>query len=97
VGGIVVDSSGSAYVTGVTTATNFPTTAGAFQAVLKGSANIGNAFVTKLSADGSSLVYSTYLGGSYGEDDYTNVGGGGAIAVDSSGSAYVTGNTNSTD
>lgn len=49
-----------------------------------------DAFVTKLSVDGGNLVYSTYLGGSGG--DY-----GRGIAVDSSGSAYVTGTTSSTD
>src|SRR5208337_2585432 len=48
------------------------------------------AFVTKLNAAGSALVYSTYLGG--GRGDYGN-----SIAVDSSGNAYVTGSTSSTD
>lgn len=100
VGGIAVDSLGSAYVTGVTTATNFPTTTGAFQTVYKASLYLGTAFVTKLSADGSSLVYSTYLGGSTGENDVSQIGGTageGAIAVDTSGFAYVTGFTQSTD
>jgi hypothetical protein len=91
--GIAVDSSGSAYVTGITTALDFPTTPGAFQTVNKASIDIGTAFVTKLSADGSSLVYSTYLGGSTGEDDSGATFGTGAIAVDASGSAYVTGVT----
>jgi len=100
VGGIAVDSLGSAYVTGVTTATNFPTTPGAFQTVYKASLYFGTAFVTKLSADGSSLVYSTFLGGSTGENDVQQIGGTasqGAIAVDSLGFAYVTGFTGSTD
>jgi hypothetical protein len=69
--GIAVDSSGNAYVTGRTTSTNFPT-ANALYA-----ANGGDAFVAKLNAAGSALVYSTYLGGS-GDD------GGNGIAVDSS-------------
>ena len=85
--GIAVDSSGNAYVTGSTQSTNFPTTAGAFQTVIGGS---GNAFVSKLNPTGTSLVYSTYLGGD--TDDFSQ-----GIAVDSSGNAYVTGTTSSTN
>jgi hypothetical protein len=83
--GIAVDDSSNAYVTGETASTNFPTQ-GPFQA-----ANVGgvDAFVTKLSAAGDTLVYSTYLGGTGDDIGY-------AIAV-SGGSAYVTGNTSSTD
>ncbi len=83
---IAVDSAGNAYVTGVTTSINFPT-ANAIQPVLGGPAD---AFVTKINADGSALVYSTYLGGS--SDDV-----GQSIAVTSAGSAYVTGYTDSSD
>ncbi|MBI2829078.1 MAG: SBBP repeat-containing protein, partial [Acidobacteria bacterium] len=79
--GMAVDSAGNAYVTGFTTSTNFPTTAGAFAGTLGGPQD---AFVTKLDAAGSDLVYSTYLGGSGG-----SLGIG--IAVDSAGNAYVTG------
>jgi hypothetical protein len=87
--GIAVDAVGNAYVTGTTTSTNFPTTAGAFQTASGGRAD---AFVTKLNPTGSApLVYSTYLGGS-GDD-----GGRGGIAVDALGNAYVTGFTNSTN
>jgi len=86
--GIAVDSSGSAYVTGYTTSANFPT-ASPLQATY-GAGGGWDAFVTKLNAAGSALVYSTYLGGS--GDDF-----GDAIAVDSSGKAYVTGHTSSTD
>jgi hypothetical protein len=84
--GIAVDSSGNAYVTGYTFSIDLPT-----QNPLQPS-NHGNgdAFVTKLNAAGSALVYSTYLGGS--GQDY-----GRAIAVDASGNAYVTGSTGSTD
>lgn len=85
--GIAVDSSGSAYITGGNTSGGFPTTPGAFQT--SGSV-FGNAFVTKLDPAGTSLVYSTYLSGSGGAT-------GTAIAVDSSGNAYVTGNTKSSD
>ena len=80
-----VDGAGSAYVTGVTASTNFPTTAGAFDTTYNGARR---RFVTKLDASGAALVYSTYLGGS-GAD------GGYGIAVDGAGSAYVTGITQS--
>jgi uncharacterized protein (TIGR03437 family) len=89
--GLAVDSAGSAYVTGYTYSTDFPTK-NAYQSAKPG-INPGSrrsAFVTKFSPDGSSLVYSTYLGGSVNDEGY-------AIAVDSSGSAYVTGETNSPD
>jgi Beta-propeller repeat len=80
-----VDSFGSAYVTGHTNSTDFPTTPGSFQTTFGGSFD---AFVTKLNPTGSGLIYSTYLGGS--GDDESN-----AIAVDATGSAYVTGLTTS--
>ena len=83
--GIAVDSSGNAYVTGSTNSTNFPTM-NPLQPAIGGSGQ--NAFVTKLNPSGSSLVYSTYLGGSGNAGD-----GGTGIAVDSSGNAYVTGAT----
>ncbi len=86
--GIAVDSSGNAYVTGVTNSTNFPT-ANAFDATIGN--NGDDAFVTKLNAAGNALVYSTFLGG----DDSAEFGQ--AITVDSAGNAYVTGNTFSDD
>jgi adhesin/invasin len=79
--GIAVNGVGEAYVTGHTRSTNFPTT-NPFQSTLVGSQNV---FVTKFNADGRALAYSTYVGG--GNDD------GLAIAVDSTGAAYVTGKT----
>jgi len=89
--GIAVDGAGNAYVTGATQSGNFPTTAGAFQTAFKSGSNVNSdVFVTKLDSTGSSLVYSTYLGG--GSDEI-----GAGIAVDASGSAYVTGRTNSFD
>ena len=85
--GIVVDGAGSAYVTGRTSSIDFPTTAGAAHTT---NAGFDDAFVTKLDATGSGLVYSTYLGGSD-----SDIGFG--IALDGGGSAYVGGYTDSTD
>lgn len=82
--GIAVDSGGEAYVTGVTGSVNFPVKA-ADQPTLGGQTN---AFVSKLNASGSGLIYSTFLGGS-GADAAA------AIAIDASGDAYITGNTSS--
>ncbi len=83
---IAVDSVGSVYVTGATGSPDFPTV-NPIQATNHG---IRDAFVTKISPDGSALIYSTYLGGS--GDDY-----GWGIAVDSAGNAHVTGDTPSRD
>ncbi|MBI4491551.1 MAG: SBBP repeat-containing protein [Chloroflexi bacterium] len=88
-GGIAVDGVGSAYVTGDTTSTDFPTTAGAFDPTFNGG-YYGNAFVAKLSPSGSGLAYATFLGGSNWDEGH-------GIAVDGAGSAYVTGDTTSTD
>jgi hypothetical protein len=85
--GIAVDSSGSAYFTGYTTSSNFPTTS-PFQASNGGGTY--DVFVTKLNPAGSAKIYSTYLGGSGEELSY-------GIAVDSFGDAYVAGNTDSTN
>ena len=84
---ITIDSSGNAYMTGETSSTNFPVTPGAFDTPYNG---IRDAFVAKLDPTGSSLVYSTYLGG--GSAD-----GGFSIKIDSAGDAYVTGYTYSAD
>ncbi len=82
---IAVDGSGNAYVAGYTLSSDFPT-ATAYQRNL--SSNGGkNAFITKFNAAGSALAYSTYLGSNGG---YERIVG---IAVDASGSAYVTGFT----
>jgi hypothetical protein len=83
--GIAIDTNGDAYVTGQTKSTNFPTVAGAYKTTNAGGFDV---FVTKISADGSTLIYSTYVGGS-GDDS------GNAIAVDGSGNAFVAGGTGS--
>jgi hypothetical protein len=75
------------YVTGWTQSTNFPVTAGAYQLKLSGGRD---AFVTELNSTGTTILYSTYLGGS-------NYDQGNAITVDSTGAAYVTGDTESTN
>jgi hypothetical protein len=84
---IAVTPAGSAYVTGYTLSTNFPTTSLAFQRFDPGGPN---AFVIQLNSAGSSYTYSTYLGGS-------DVDLGSSIAVNSTGNAYVSGNTYSID
>jgi hypothetical protein len=85
--GIAVDTLGHAYVTYHTNSANFPVTAGAFQPGFGGGID---AFVTKLKADGSALVYSTYLGGN-GED------AGFDITLDVNNNAYMVGGTASAD
>ena len=90
--GITVDRADNVYITGTTSASDFPTL-NPFQADNGGSQNAfvtPDAFVTKLSATGDALVYSTYLGGS-GRDF------GKGIAVDRANNAYITGTTESTD
>lgn len=86
---IAVDASGQAYVTGGTISKNFPVK-NAYQPA--GSpdnrGNVYDGFITKLSASGGELIYSTYLGGNGIEDCY-------GIAIDAAGNAYVTGPTTS--
>jgi hypothetical protein len=86
IGGIAVDSSGNVYIAGSTRSTDILTTQ--IQSSLAGDVD---AFVTKINSAGDAIVYSTYLGGS--SSDGTNS----RIAVDSSGNAYVTGLTSSSD
>ncbi|MEX2262676.1 MAG: carboxypeptidase regulatory-like domain-containing protein [Bryobacteraceae bacterium] len=85
--GIAVDGLETAFLVGATDSSNFPTTRNAFQTGKRG---VYVPFVSRLGSDGSSFVYSTYLGGS-------GVGTGWAIAVDAGGGAYVTGQTDSAD
>jgi hypothetical protein len=86
--GIAIDAAGNAFVTGETKSADLPTTPGAFDKVFHG--GFYDAFAAKLSSDGSSLLYGTYLGGS-GSD------AGEAIALDGAGDAYVNGTTDSAD
>ena len=95
---LFVDSTGSAYVTGGTESTSFPTTPGAWQTKFRGSGTgcteepvfqCGDAFVTKMNPSGSALIWSTYLGGSSSDAGF-------AITADSSG-VYVAGQTSSSD
>jgi hypothetical protein len=85
--GIGIDATGSAYVGGRTDSVNFPTTVGAWDQMFNG---VRDAYVTKLNPAGSGLVYSTYVGGA--DDDIGN-----DVAVDASGTAFVTGQTASLD
>ena len=91
--GIAVDTTGNAYLTGVTDSTNFPTKL-AIKNHISGTPEIYvglypyDAFVAKLNTNGSALVYSTYLGGDTQDQ-------GLAIALDTNGNAYVTGFTDS--
>ena len=83
--GVVLDQAGNAYITGSTISSDFPVTPGALDPVRTG---VTDVFVSKIDPTGTTLLYSTFLGGS--GDDVGN-----AIAVDSAGNAYVAGNTTS--
>ncbi len=91
---VALDSSGNAYVTGNATSSDFPVK-NPYQSTLAGSQD---AFLVKFSADGSSIIYSTYLGGS----SLTSIGGvtaqiGNSVSVDPAGEAVVAGVTLATD
>lgn len=97
--GIAVDSSGNAYVTGTTASADFPTTPSAFQTTGPAACRPGfgpcsseDSFVTKLDLTGSTLIYSTYLGGNTSKTNEAH-----AITVDTAGNVYVTGFTNASD
>jgi hypothetical protein len=113
INGMAMNAAGQIYVTGITNALDYPTTSGVIQptcpAPMTGGTKCGpssasTAFVAKISADGLSLIYSTYLGG--GGSGY-DVGGsaisqggsgsdfGAALAVDAKDNAWVLGGTNS--
>lgn len=83
---VAVDASGAAYVAGTTGSADFPLQS-PYRSVMVGGME---AFVTKIAASGSALIYSTFVGGLGADDGY-------GVAVDSSGNAYLTGTTNSSD
>ncbi len=88
---IAVDSAGNVYLTGYTRSADFPTTPGPLDGTYAGDGvTQGDMFVSKLSVDGTSLVFSTFIGGS--ADDR-----GTGIEVDGSGNIYVSGWSNSSD
>lgn len=99
---LALDASADAYITGVTSSTDLPTTSGVIQRANGGATTVscsqdqgpplscGDAFVAEINPQGTGLVYSTYLGGS--GDDYAA-----SVAVDATGSAYVAGTTDSLD
>jgi sugar lactone lactonase YvrE len=88
--GLAIDAAGNCYVTGSTQSVDFPTTPGAFSTNKSSQSFYNSGFVTKLSATGASLLYSTFLGGNASD---TAV----AIAIDSAGSAYVAGSSQSSN
>ena len=111
VGGLAIDSSGNAYLTGATASTDFPVTPGAYQpanhahiACMPGYNGGNNAFIAEMNPTGNGLIYSTYLGGDStnpGESVGVIVFGEGdqasALALDSSGNVYVAGSAVSYD
>lgn len=84
---MALDATGSAFVTGSTSSTDFPTTPDAFDATHNGERDV---FVARLNPTGSELVYSTFLGGN-------GLDFGSAIAVGRAGDVYVTGRTQSSN
>jgi hypothetical protein len=87
---IAIDGSGNAYIAGSTVSNDFDVTPGAFQTTKGGGTYDSDIFVTKLNSTGTTLVYSTYIGGNSGDYAY-------AISLDNFGNAYITGNTWSAD
>jgi hypothetical protein len=91
---MAIDGSGSIYVTGLTSSSNFPTTGGAFDTSYNGD---GDVFVTKLNSTGTSITYSTYLGGATPDGAATAGEIAYGIAVNAAGNAYLAGSTGSVD
>ncbi|MDO8095059.1 MAG: SBBP repeat-containing protein, partial [Candidatus Brocadiales bacterium] len=87
---LALDTSGNVYVMGLTDSTDFPTTSGAYDTSYNGDGEENDSFISKLDGELTSLLASTYLGGS--DSDYCY-----AINLDTNGNVYVTGETDSTD
>lgn len=87
---LAIGPDGAQYICGTTTSPDFPTSPDAYIHTWNNGQNDVESFVTKLSAGGTTLVYSTFLGGTSGD-------GANGIAVDQDGNAYVTGQTSSSD
>lgn len=88
---IAIDSLNNAYITGNTHSLDYNVTAGAYQTIsINSSVMYNDLFVTKINAIGTNLIYSTYIGGSDGD-------GGLGIQLDSSGNAYIAGQSSSID
>lgn len=85
-GTIALDAAGNVHVTGITNSSNFPTTAGAYDRTKAGSSSTNDAWAVKISADGTTLMYSTLLGGT-GNDTPSR------LALDASGNLHITGST----
>ncbi|MEO8101532.1 MAG: Ig-like domain-containing protein [Betaproteobacteria bacterium] len=99
--GIAISRCGEAFIAGWTYATNYPTTAGAFEPSAVIGADLQMGFVSKLNQSGTGLLYSTYITGTiqdYGDGfpltQYSTVN---SVAVDATGHAYIAGNTSATD
>lgn len=90
---ITIDAVNNVYITGSTGSSSFPTTVGAYDNTMNGGMDV---FVTKLNSSGIALIYSTFIGGTYALpyacSDYAY-----SIALDNSGSAYITGYTSCPD
>lgn len=92
---IAIDKAGNVWVTGETVSSDFPTTSNAMQRAFHGEVDFGpvrygDAFVSKLDPTGGKLLFSTYLGGSAPDGAF-------GVAIDTSGSAYIAGGTQSPD
>ena len=89
-GAIALDPEGRIYVSGATSSTHYPVTAGAYQTSFNANSGLGDAFLTVLRRDGAGLIYSTYFGGQY--DNSAD-----SLGVASDHHVYLSGNTESDD